>query len=471
MSQHRTPQSHRSLAVLLLLGVLLAALALLAATAAPSRALTVPGDRIWTKTYAGDVRADVFYDIARGPGDAMYCVGITKATEEVSTLLLVKYSSSGQQLWVRTYKAPGVLGSAGMRVRVDHWGNILVAGTVGVTPFASSKGRNILVLKYDSHGKLLWHRTYDGPAHRDDYANDMAVDTLGNAYVVGASRAWGSGQDYIILKVRGDGRLLWQRRYGTTGADDARALALDPSASHNLYVTGSISGSPRQAATLKISPSGHVLWSKRLSAGSGSTGATSIAVAANGQPGVFVSGTTDRGAPTGEDVFLQKYAMSTGSTLWLGYEDESLGYDEDARDLAVDGAGNAVVVGQANDTINGYSYAIVAKWPSAGGAPFFHYQYYSSATGQASFDTVSIDGAGNLYLGGYLGSTATGLDFSVVKMPGSGDPAVWSGGLAMAGDDQCRALLVRPGTGGVYAVGQLTGATSSINAVAIKFAN
>lgn len=119
--------------------------------------------------------SDAFLDVARGPGDVFYCVGITRATEEVSSLVLVKYKANGTKVWARTYTSPTTAGAAGAEVEVDRWGRILVAGSIGLAPTPSAKGRDFVVLRYSPSGKRLWVRKYDGPAHKDDYPTDQHV--------------------------------------------------------------------------------------------------------------------------------------------------------------------------------------------------------------------------------------------------------------------------------------------------------
>ena len=139
------------------------------------RRAAAPGDTIWTRQFTSGSRGDVFYDIARGPGDVCYCAGITRATEESSSLLLVKYKADGTKLWSRTWQSPSVKGAAAVRVAVARDGDVVVAGPIGVAPPASAKGRDAVVLRFAADGSRKWVARFDGSAHKDDYAADLGA--------------------------------------------------------------------------------------------------------------------------------------------------------------------------------------------------------------------------------------------------------------------------------------------------------
>ena len=63
---------------------------------------------------------------------------------------------------------------------LDDPGNVYVGTTgTGVPP------SELLVLKYNPTGTLLWVRAYDSPGAASETLNDMAVDSSGNVYLTG----------------------------------------------------------------------------------------------------------------------------------------------------------------------------------------------------------------------------------------------------------------------------------------------
>jgi streptogramin lyase len=79
-------------------------------------------------------------------------------------------------------------------------------------------------------------KTYNGPAKKADSAKAIAVDSSGNVYVTGTSS--GATDDYATIKYNTNGKQLWVKRYNgpADSFDGAYAIAVDSSG--NVYVTG-----------------------------------------------------------------------------------------------------------------------------------------------------------------------------------------------------------------------------------------
>lgn len=446
----------------------LAATVALAAAAAP--AFAGPGDAVWSKRFSANALTDEFWSVARGPNGVVYAAGVTKATEESSTLLLVKYRDNGAsatRLWTRTYHWPGRAGSAAAEVAVDSSGNAVVAGTIGASPLATIAGRDILVLKYGPGGALKWARSYDGPAGRDDYAAGLVLDAAGNAYVTGTSRGVGTGRDYVTLKYRGvDGARLWVVRYGGARADDARGIAID--SARNTYVTGSSRRNDgTAAATLKIGPSGVMLWVKRLLTGVGITHGNAVAVTSAAGGGVYIAGDDVGGMSTRMNMLVARLSPATGAVKWT----EAVGDtgDELALDLAVDRSGNAVAVGQTASRDTGVTHGLMAEVTAAGKVSWTREVWLDDPGNEANLQTVAVGWRGGVYVGGFAQRAASSFDFLVQRFLADGTQS-WTyqrNGSASA-EDWCRDLVLAPGA--VYAAGLTTSTTGGADALLVKIA-
>lgn len=457
--------------VILAAAVLLLPLAAALVAPVPSTAL---GEIVWSAQYSADFRVDSFQDVAHGPAGAIYCAGITKATDEVSTLLLVKYVDLGAtsyQAWVRTYKLPGTTGSRATEVEVDKSGNVIVAGTVGVAPPASAKGRNIIVLKYSAGGTFRWRNVYDGPGHKDDSVTGMKLDTSGNVYVSGASRGAGTGRDYVTIKVRSGGSRAWVRRYsGSAGADEARGIAVDSSG--NAYVTGVCNltaGKPR-AVTIKYSAAGNRRWLRIYKGSSGGAYLNAIAVRrVSGTTRVFVAGSMWNGNAEGSDALFIKYAAGNGATAWRRTMGNGEMFDESAQELAIDPHGGPVAVGTTRDENNGYTHGFVAGFSATGSAPWSDEYWSGGVDNDAMFQALALDAGGSVYAGGWAQTAGGGTDFAVRYLFRLVGPGNWGTVIdgAAHGDDICRALVVGPD--GAYAAGETANVGSGTDALLVKF--
>ncbi len=460
-----SPSSHpRRLPPPVILLALAALIVAIAATAA-APAVAGPGEAVWSKRFSSNSRGDVFSSVARGPNRSVYVAGVTKATKNVSTMVVAKYRDDGataRRLWLRTYRWPGRVGSEAVAIAVDRSGNAVVAGSIGASPLATARGRDIIVLKYSASGKRRWAWRYDGPRRRDDYATGLALDTGGNAYVVGASRGAGTGLDYVAFRFRADGKPLWTVRYGGTSWDEGKAIAVD--GKRNAYVTGSSNrGGTSSAATLKISPSGKRNWVKRVRVGSGDAHGNAIALSRSGGS-VYIGGGTEGSASTKMNMLVTKLSATTGARSWaktIHATGIDIGFD-----LAVDRSGNAVCVGDTT-AATGVTHGLIARLTAAGSLSWTREVWLEKPDNKGHLQAVAASGLGKVYAGGSGTRTGSADDFLVqhVLADGSDGWTMWRNGSASA-KDWCRDLVLEQSA--VYAVGRTTSKTGRGDALLVK---
>lgn len=108
---------------------------------------------------------------------------------------------------------------------------------------------------------------------------------------------------------------------------------------------------------------------------------------------------------TGYNFFLQKL-NATGGSLWRREGNVANGHTY--LGVAVDGAGSLYVTGQKPDA-GGVSQAWVRKLASDGATQLWeNIRNGTSASGPDAANKVGVDGAGNIYVVGYVDNTATG---------------------------------------------------------------
>lgn len=172
-------------------------------------------------------------------------------------LLTLKYNEAGIEQWVRYYRGPGG-SNTGKRIGLDSLGNVYVSGT--------SEGEyyyDYVTLKYSPSGEELWVRRYNGTANYQDQLNDMVVEKSGNVYVTGNGTQTGAGYDYTTIKYNSNGDQLWITKYHNGLNDIALAMVQDDLG--NIYVTGESDGNGTQFdyTTVKYDSSGNLKWSIR----------------------------------------------------------------------------------------------------------------------------------------------------------------------------------------------------------------
>ena len=158
----------------------------------------------------------------------------TVATQE--NFVTLKYDRNGNLLWSRIFDSPiGTLDIAN-DICLDESNNIFITGRT-FTNFYN----DIMVLKYSSDGDTLWLRTYDGGYNSDDEAKSITVDNIGNSYITGNTQSPTTINDIITIKYDKNGNLIWQKIYSTpsnpTGQDFGKSINLDNY--NNVFVSGS----------------------------------------------------------------------------------------------------------------------------------------------------------------------------------------------------------------------------------------
>lgn len=272
-------------------------------------------------------------------------------------------------------------------------------------------------------------QTWSAAAQRGGAAADsgkgVARDSSGNIYLAGSTlgaldgNSNAGGEDLCLLKFDPAGTRLWTAQFGTVAGDGANAVAVDGAG--NVYIAGFTLGSLPGANAgnsggsdlflIKYNAAGILQWVRQL----GSAGADQArGVAVDGAGNIYVTGSTLATLPGfgnvnagGEDLFLLKYD-STGVLQWVRQFGSVAG--DQAYGVAVGSNGQIFVVGATLGALPGNA--------SLGGSDAFLASYTSEGTrqwirqfGSVGFDAahgVAADSQGGLYLGGVTSGVLSG---------------------------------------------------------------
>jgi hypothetical protein len=139
---------------------------------------------------------------------------------------MVKYDAAGVRQWVARYDGPAHGEDVAYALKVDSAGNVYVTGYTT----NSCGGYDVATVKYDRDGNQLWAAIYDGLGHGSDYGSDVAVDAAENVIVTGPSYGGATTtNDYATIKYGPGGNQLWVARYNgpANNTDFGLRLALD----------------------------------------------------------------------------------------------------------------------------------------------------------------------------------------------------------------------------------------------------
>ncbi|MHA1267752.1 MAG: SBBP repeat-containing protein [Candidatus Helarchaeota archaeon] len=348
----------------------------------------------WYKRWGG-IYGDTGRGIAIDNNINIYLVGYTDSFSGNNDAFIVKYNSSGFQIWNRTWGGSSddwALGGV-----VDQSNYIYFTG---VTMSFGAGNKDIFLAKFDSNGTQLWNITWGGVS--DDVAGTIVCDDDDNIYLAGYSGNFGSGDARgNLIKFNSSGKQDWNLSWDGISRD----VTVDNES--NIYLAGytavSSAGS-NDAYIAKYNLSGVLLWNTTWGGIKWDEG-TCIAV--DGNNNVYLSGKSHSWSsdPTFSDVFLVKYDSEGNEiwqTLWGGY------YNDWVYDAVVDNNGNIYLTGElltysfyrgAWDFQLAESFdAFVVKFDSGGNE--IGHRIWGGTGIRDSGNGITIDNSGNCYIAG-----------------------------------------------------------------------
>ncbi|MCX7745177.1 MAG: SBBP repeat-containing protein [Flavobacteriales bacterium] len=367
-------------------------------------------DPLVYSTYIGGNNRDVGKSIKMDAAGNAYVAGHTLSTNYDVTMgtfqnsnsgnydvFVTKLNSDGTSLVFSTYIG-GSDDDFGTSIALDANGNTYITGSTTSFDYPTSVNAyqsnndgfsDVFITKLNASGTTLHYSTYLGSS-LNDYANSIAIDNFGNAYITGYTE-WnnfdittgayqttfdGGPTDIFVTKINTDGTsLLYSTFLG--GFSDDRGLSITVDASGNAYVTGYTSSNNFDVTS------------------------NAFQTIKSGLSDIFVTKLNANGSGLSYSTFLG------------GLNDES-GYS-----IVVDASGNAyvtgftisddydIVAGAFQSLNNGSFEAFVTKLNSNGTGLIFSTYLGGSALDRGH--SIQLDGIGNIYITGETEST----DFDV----------------------------------------------------------
>jgi len=272
------------------------------------------GETLWVRRYNGSGNGDDQASaLSIDDSGNVYVTGSSWEGSVRSDFCTIKYSSAGETLWVRKYNGAGNGDDRATAIKVDSSGQVHVTGSNW-----NGSSFDITTIKYSPSGDTLWVRIFNDSADLDEQASALALDDSGNVYVTGTKQGAFGNNDYLLLKYSPSGNLVWLRSYnGPADSEDVpQALAIDPGG--NVYVTGYSEGgsSSSDYATVKYSPLGQLLWVKRYN-GPGNAVDEAYALALDTSGNLYVTGRSF-GTNTSYDFTTIKYSPCDSASPLAG---------------------------------------------------------------------------------------------------------------------------------------------------------
>jgi hypothetical protein len=222
--------------------------------------------------------------------------------------MLVKTDSVGVELWTKTYGGSGADSATSVIEHSIDTGLVVAGQTDGI--WAGST--DMMLVKTNSVGLILWTKTYGGSA--DEEALSLIEHTIDTGLVLaGKSTSFGAGNwDLMLMKTNSVGVVLWTKSAGLTGDDEAYSV-IEHSIDNGLVLAGYAGAGISDFLLVKFNSVGVELWTKTYG-GAGYDAAHSV-VEHSIDNGLVLAGMTTSFGVIVIDHMLVK-TNSVGVVLW-----------------------------------------------------------------------------------------------------------------------------------------------------------
>jgi len=218
------------------------------------------GNIIWSRTYKSG-KIIKFNDALPLADKSCIIIGVNDSLGINSNVFVTKIDSMGQEIFAKTYSGSGE--EYGNSIMQSSDGNLVIAGYSNT----SDPLGDILVVKIDISGNVLWSKLYDINinSYRKQCGYGITENHLGKILVCGSSEnyyfgpgdeAWGP----VILWVEQNGNFIKMKHYSINSGKNA-ALRIKELNNYGYIYTGKLFASPHILA-VELDSSGTALWSK-----------------------------------------------------------------------------------------------------------------------------------------------------------------------------------------------------------------
>jgi outer membrane protein assembly factor BamB len=225
------------------------------------------GSPVWQKAYNGPSEDDGYpYGLDRltsfqkTSDNGYIAAGYTKGPEDFDMWIL-KLDDTGDILWQKTYS--GVASDGASSIRETSDGGFIVAGQtqVAIEDYPEEFQDVAWVLKLDKDGEIVWQKAYQ-KAFSEFKPNSINETPDGGFIVVGDSQYYDGFSHFWVLKLDGDGNIIWQNEYDGDRKDSASSAKVTSDGGVLVSGVSEWYGTYTRAWLFKLDSKGEILWNK-----------------------------------------------------------------------------------------------------------------------------------------------------------------------------------------------------------------
>jgi len=263
------------------------------------------GDTLWSKRYSGTYQYNEnSFQQTSDEGFIITATAYPSAFSDTCIIYLIKTNSTGDTLWTK------VFGRVGYQERCYSVNQTTDGGYV-VAGITTDGGVGVYLFKTDANGNTLWRKSYLGLTNQVGYSMQQTTD--GGFVIAGSTGAGAGGGDIILIRTDSSGGLLWTKTYGGVNSDVAYSVQQTIDGGYIIGgETNSFGAGGNDIYLIKTNASGTVQWSKAYG---GDSAEYSWSVRQTNDGGFIIAGSTISFGAGAYDAYLIKTAAN-GNLLW-----------------------------------------------------------------------------------------------------------------------------------------------------------
>ncbi|MBN1859566.1 hypothetical protein JW848_10265 [Candidatus Bipolaricaulota bacterium] len=316
---------------------------------------------------------------------------------------------------------------------------------VGYTSSAPGRSVDLLVIRCDQDGRMLWARAVGGPGR--DYGQDVCRRQGGGIAVVGYTTSAGEGcEDIWLVALDIDGNVEWMRTFGAVGPDMGFGVAAMPDG--GLAICGNTAedtNTPSDLLVMRTDAFGQALWTSTIARPGMERG---HAIARDASGNLFVTGGTTSGNAGNYDMLIVSLSPD-GEVNWqsdYGFPQFDVGHD-----LVASSSGDIFVSGYGDQEGLDTNNVLVTRYTSTGD------RCWARRIGQGRrFEygdaILELDDGSLLVCGARTSGTAADLDLLLLRVTQDG-VTLWEASLGDENTNEWASALCQLPSGRIIVAG------------------
>ncbi len=267
----------------------------------------------WERTYGGSGNEEG-YSVVQTPDGNILTIGYTWSYGNAQEIFIVKTDLYGKKIWQKTYG--GRNRDIGHKAIVTSDGHIVIVGQTN-SPGISNGNDDVWLHKIDQDGNQKWFKAFGELNHEVGY--DVVELGTGGFLIVGFRDFYSSGgKNILLIKTDEMGNMIWDKTIGVDGDFDEIGYTISKSKNNGYLIcasTNATGNSWYDPQVINIDFDGNIIWNKTYN-GSGLKHTRWVATATD-DGGAAIAGTTNyfRESGSNEDAYIMKIDKD-GKKLW-----------------------------------------------------------------------------------------------------------------------------------------------------------